>query len=60
VSLTAGGAAGYTQMRDRIETVTIRIFEQFDATRVETTRSLLQEIAQTDPDQLTRRSVRTA
>jgi DNA-binding MarR family transcriptional regulator len=59
VSLTASGAARYTQMRDRIETVTIRIFEQFDATSVETTRSLLQEIAQTDPDQLTRRSVRT-
>jgi hypothetical protein len=59
VSLTADGTARYTHMRDRIETVTTRIFEQFDAIRVETTRSLLQEIAQTDPDQLTLRSVRT-
>jgi hypothetical protein len=59
VSLTADGTARYTHMRDRIETVTTRIFEQFDAIRVETARSLLQDIAQTDPDQLTLRSVRT-
>jgi DNA-binding MarR family transcriptional regulator len=59
VSLTADGTARYTHMRDRIETVSTRIFEQFDPIRVETTRSLLQEIAQTDPDQLTLRSVQT-
>jgi hypothetical protein len=59
VSLTADGTARYTHLRDRLETVTTRIFEDYDATRVETARSLLQEIAQTDPDQLTRRSVPT-
>jgi hypothetical protein len=59
VSLTAGGTARYTGLRDRIENVTTRIFEQFDPTRVETARSLLQEIAYTDAEQLTHRSVRT-
>jgi hypothetical protein len=58
VSLTSGGAARYAEVRARVDSVTARIFERFDATRVETARSLLQEIAQTDPEQLTRRSVR--
>lgn len=59
VSLTADGTARYTEMRDRIGTVTTRIFAQFDPARVETARSLLEEIAQIDPDQLARQSVRT-
>jgi hypothetical protein len=57
VSLTPAGTVRYTGLRDRIGVVTARIFEQFDAGRVETARSLLQEIADTDPDELTRRSV---
>jgi DNA-binding MarR family transcriptional regulator len=58
VSLTTDGTARYTELRDRIDVVTTRIFERFDAARVETTHSLLQEIAETDPDQLTRHSLR--
>jgi DNA-binding MarR family transcriptional regulator len=57
VSLTTAGTARYTQLRGRIDVVTARIFEHFDAARVETTHSLLQEIAETDPEQLTRQSV---
>jgi hypothetical protein len=57
VCLTPAGTARYTGLRDRINLVTARIFEQFDADRVETTRSLLQEIADTDPEQLTRRAM---
>jgi len=57
VSLTAAGITRYTQLRDRINVVTIRIFERFDAARVETARGLLQEIAETDPEELTRQSV---
>ncbi len=57
VSLTPAGTARYVGLRDRIGLVTARIFEQFDADRVEITRSLLQEIADTDPEELTRRSV---
>jgi hypothetical protein len=56
VSLTSAGTARYTRLRDRIGVVTARIFERFDAQRVETARSLLQEIADTDPDELTRLS----
>lgn len=59
VSLTAAGTARYTHLRARIDEVTTRIFEHFDAARVETAHLLLQEIAETDPEQLTRRSVRT-
>jgi DNA-binding MarR family transcriptional regulator len=58
-SLTEAGTTRYTQLRDRINAVTTRIFEQFDAARVETARSLLQDIAQTDPEQLTRHTVQT-
>jgi DNA-binding MarR family transcriptional regulator len=58
VSLTTAGTARYTQLRDRINLVTTRIFEHFDAARVETAHSLLQEIAETDPEELTRQSVR--
>lgn len=57
VSLTQAGTARYTSLRDRISEVTTRIFEQFDAGRVETARGLLQEIAETDPEELTHRSV---
>jgi DNA-binding MarR family transcriptional regulator len=57
VSLTQAGAARYTSLRDRISQVTNRIFEQFGAERMETARGLLQEIADTDPEELTRRSV---
>lgn len=57
VSLTQAGTARYTSLRDRISQVTTRIFEQFDAERVETARGLLQEIADTDPEELARRSV---
>jgi DNA-binding MarR family transcriptional regulator len=57
VSLTPKGTARYTGLRDRISAVNTRIFDQFDAERVENARSLLQEIADIDPDQLTRRSV---
>jgi DNA-binding MarR family transcriptional regulator len=54
VSLTASGTARYTHLRDRIGLVTTRIFDQFDAARVETARDLLQEIAEIDPDRLSR------
>jgi hypothetical protein len=57
VSLTQAGTARYTSLRDRISQVTTRIFERFDAERVETTRGLLEEIAEIDPEELTRRSV---
>ena len=57
-SLTQAGAIRYTTLRTKIDQVTARIFEQFDAQRVETARSLLQEIADTDPNELTHRSVR--
>jgi DNA-binding MarR family transcriptional regulator len=57
VSLTTTGNLRYTELRGRIDVVTTRIFEHFDAARVETARSLLQEIADTDPEQLTRQSV---
>jgi len=57
-SLTTTGTARYTELRDRIDVVTKRIFEQFDAARVETAHRLLQEIAEIDPEQLTRQSVR--
>ncbi len=57
VSLTPAGRTRYTELRDRIGLVTTRIFEQFDGERVETARSLLQEIAEIDPDELTRRTV---
>ena len=60
VSLTPAGTARYTSLRDRISQVTTRIFEQFDAERVETARGLLQEIADIDPDELTRGSVWTS
>lgn len=56
VSLTAAGTARYTELRDRIEQVTRRLFERFDPARVETARSLLQEIADTDPGPLPHRS----
>ncbi len=57
VSLTDAGVARYTRARDRINEVTARIFEPFGAARVESARILLQEIAYTDPEELTRRSV---
>jgi DNA-binding MarR family transcriptional regulator len=57
VSLTATGTARYASLRDRISQVTTRIFEQFDADRVENARGLLQEIAGIDPEELTRRAV---
>ena len=57
-SLTPAGNVRYTELRDRIDQVTTRIFAQFDPARVETARSLLQEIADTDPEELTHRSVR--
>jgi DNA-binding MarR family transcriptional regulator len=47
--LTPAGAERYTALRDRIGTVTGRVFSLFDATRVETARALLQQIAETDP-----------
>jgi DNA-binding MarR family transcriptional regulator len=55
VALTPAGANRYAEVRDRINLVTGRIFEQFDADRVETTHSLLQDLADTDPEELTRR-----
>ncbi|MFI5909376.1 MarR family winged helix-turn-helix transcriptional regulator [Dactylosporangium sp. NPDC051541] len=56
VLLTTAGAARHAGLRDRIDLVTSRIFERFDEARVEIARSLLQEIAETDPEQLTHRS----
>ncbi|MFI5956168.1 MarR family winged helix-turn-helix transcriptional regulator [Cryptosporangium sp. NPDC051539] len=58
VSLTPAGTVRYAELRDRIDQVTARIFERFDPARVETARGLLQEIAETDPEQLVDRSVR--
>ncbi|MET7403484.1 hypothetical protein ABZS66_59435 [Dactylosporangium sp. NPDC005572] len=49
-TLTPAGIARYTELRQRIDAVTTHIFEQFDAARVENARSLLQEIAETDPE----------
>jgi hypothetical protein len=57
VSLTSSGTDRYSSLRDQIGLVTSRIFEQFDAGRVEAARGLLQEIADIDPEELTRRSV---
>ena len=57
VSLTDAGVDRYTRARDRINEVTARVFEPFGAARVESARILLQEIAYTDPEELTRRSV---
>jgi len=59
-SLTPAGTTRYTALRDRIDLVTARIFGQYDAGRVETTRSLLQEIADTDAEQLTRQFVQAS
>jgi hypothetical protein len=56
-SLSQAGTTRYTILRKRIDQVTARIFEQFDAERVETARGLLQEIADLDLQQLIRRSV---
>ena len=47
--LTPAGAERYTALRDRIGEATGRVFSLFDATRVETARALLQQIAETDP-----------
>ena len=47
--LTAAGVERYASVSDRIGTATRRVFSLFDATRVETTRALLQQIAETDP-----------
>ena len=49
VRLTPAGAERYRALRDRIGKVTGRVFSLFDATRVETARALLQQIAETDP-----------
>lgn len=54
VSLTPAGTARYTALRDRIGQVTRQIFGKFDPGRVETARSLLQEIADSDPAVLAR------
>ena len=48
LSLTPAGAERYASVTDRIGTVTGRVFSLFDATRVETARALLQQIAETD------------
>jgi DNA-binding MarR family transcriptional regulator len=47
--LTPAGAERYASVRDRIGTATARVFSLFDATRVETARALLQQLAETDP-----------
>ena len=47
--LTPAGAERYASVSDRIGTATRRVFSLFDATRVETARALLQQIAETDP-----------
>ena len=47
--LTPAGAERYRALKDRIGTATGRVFSLFDATRVETARALLQQIAETDP-----------
>lgn len=49
VRLTPAGAERYAALRDKIGKVTNRVFSLFDATRVETARALLQQIAETDP-----------
>jgi hypothetical protein len=55
VTLTSAGITRYTSLRDRIKLISNRVFEQFDPVRVETARALLQEIADIDPEELTRR-----
>ncbi|MGY4771634.1 MarR family winged helix-turn-helix transcriptional regulator [Kribbella sp. CWNU-51] len=47
--LTPAGAERYASVGDRIGTATRRVFSLFDATQVETARTLLQQIAETDP-----------
>ena len=47
--LTPAGAERYASVSDRIGTATRRVFSLFDATQVETARTLLQQIAETDP-----------
>ena len=48
-SLRKKPAERYASVRDRIGTATARVFSLFDATRVETARALLQQLAETDP-----------
>lgn len=60
VSLTPAGTARYANLRARISPATTRIFEQFGADRVESARRLLQEIADTDPQELTHLSVQAS
>ena len=47
--LTPAGAERYASVSDRIGTATRRVFSLFDATQVETARTLLEQIAETDP-----------
>jgi DNA-binding MarR family transcriptional regulator len=49
LQLTPAGSERYAAVRDQIATVTARIFSLYDATKVETARTVLQQIAETDP-----------
>jgi DNA-binding MarR family transcriptional regulator len=55
-SLTAAGTARYAGLRDRIGRVSAYVAERFGAARTEAARALLQEIAETDPAELTSRT----
>lgn len=54
LSLTGTGSDHYASVRDHIDTVTRRIFDQFDADRVELARAFLQELAELDQEELGR------
>ncbi|WP_425954979.1 hypothetical protein [Xylanimonas sp. McL0601] len=49
VRLTAAGADRFTALTARITSVTRRVFALFDPGQVESTRALLQQIAEVDP-----------
>jgi DNA-binding MarR family transcriptional regulator len=52
VALTAAGTARHAHLRDRIGAIAARVAERFGPDRVEAARELLQEIAETDPREI--------
>ena len=52
--LTSGGRQRFDSISDRVAAVTGRIFGLFDASQVEATRALLQQIAEVDPETIER------
>ena len=57
VSLTPSGRSRYEALRDRITAAGSRLFAAFEPERVEDARRLLQQIAESDPQELVARVV---